>query len=282
MKRALYLLIAGTVLSGAAAMSASTEPAGSVKLWRIDCGDMRANDLNAFSDTNAYTGKKMRIVASCYLIKHGDQYMLWDTGLPAAAKGAPLNDKDTFSFTLARTLPEELAEIGVKPDQISMIGISHYHFDHIGQLASFPKAKLLIGAADFAALKASPPPFGADPALAKPWIADGASVEPVSGDKDVFGDGSVTMLDMPGHTPGHHALLVRLGRMGPVLLSGDVAHFRENYDSDGVPGFNTNRADTKASLDRFKGLAKNLNAVVVIQHDARDIAKLPTFPAAAE
>jgi glyoxylase-like metal-dependent hydrolase (beta-lactamase superfamily II) len=282
MKRVLYLLIAGTVLSGAAAMSASSEPAGSVKLWRIDCGDMRANDLNAFSDTNAYTGKKMRIVASCYLIKHGEQYMLWDTGLPAATKGAPLNDKDTFSVTLAKTLPEQLDQIGVTPDDISIVGISHYHFDHIGQLASFPKAKLLIGAADWAAMKASPPPFGLDPSLAKPWLVGGALVEPVSGDKDVFGDGSVTMLDMPGHTPGHHALLIRLGRMGPVLLSGDVAHFRENYDSDGVPAFNTNRADTKASLDRFKGLAKNLNATVVIQHDARDIAKLPAFPNAAE
>jgi N-acyl homoserine lactone hydrolase len=49
-----------------------------------------------------------------------------------------------------------------------------------------------------------------------------------------------------------------------------------------VPTFNTSRADTLASLDRFKQLAKNLNATVIIQHDARDIVKLPVFPASAK
>jgi glyoxylase-like metal-dependent hydrolase (beta-lactamase superfamily II) len=89
------------------------------------------------------------------------------------------------------------------------------------------------------------------------------------------------MLDMPGHTPGHHSLLVKLKNKGNVLLSGDLAHFKENYDGDGVPTFNTNRADTLASLDRFKDMARNLKATVIIQHDARDIGKLPAFPAAA-
>jgi N-acyl homoserine lactone hydrolase len=65
-----------------------------------------------------------------------------------------------------------------------------------------------------------------------------------------------------------------------VLITGDLAHFRENYDSNGV--FNTGRADTLASLDRFKQMATNLNATVIIQHDARDIEKLPVFPASAK
>ena len=67
-----------------------------------------------------------------------------------------------------------------------------------------------------------------------------------------------------------------------MLLTGDLAHFRENYDSDGVPSFNTNRADTLASLDRFKEIAANLKATVIIQHDPRDIEKLPAFPVAAK
>jgi N-acyl homoserine lactone hydrolase len=67
-----------------------------------------------------------------------------------------------------------------------------------------------------------------------------------------------------------------------VLSTGDLAHFRENYDSNGVPTFNTNRADTLASLDRFKQLAANLHATVIIQHDVRDIDKLPVFPASAK
>jgi N-acyl homoserine lactone hydrolase len=69
---------------------------------------------------------------------------------------------------------------------------------------------------------------------------------------------------------------------GNVPITGDLAHFQENYDSNGVPTFNTNRADTPASLDRFKQLATNLHATVIIQHDARDIDKLPVFPASAK
>ena len=75
---------------------------------------------------------------------------------------------------------------------------------------------------------------------------------------------------------------MRLKGKGPVILIGDLAHFRENYESSGVPWFNFDRAQTLASLDRVKKLAQNLHATVVIQHDTRDIGKLPAFPAAAK
>jgi glyoxylase-like metal-dependent hydrolase (beta-lactamase superfamily II) len=182
---------------------------------------------------------------------------------------------------------EQLAQLNLKPQQITYVGISHYHGDHVGQVASFPDATLLIGKGDWDALTDAKPNAAANPAAANPanfthWISGGGKVEPVSGDKDIFGDGSVIMLNTPGHTPGHHSLLVKLAAKGNVLISGDLAHFRENYDSNGVPTFNTNRADTLASLDRFKQLAANLKAVVIIQHDARDIEKLPAFPASAK
>ena len=90
------------------------------------------------------------------------------------------------------------------------------------------------------------------------------------------------MLYTPGHTPGHHSLLVKLPRMGSVVIIGDAAHFRENLDSDGVPAFNFNRAQTVASLERIKKIASNLKATVIIQHDARDVDKLPVFPAFAK
>jgi glyoxylase-like metal-dependent hydrolase (beta-lactamase superfamily II) len=123
---------------------------------------------------------------------------------------------------------------------------------------------------------------GANVAGFKEWIAEKRKVEPLTNDKDVFGDGSVLILRTPGHTPGHQALLVRLKEKGAVLLSGDLFHFRENYESSGQPWFNYDRAQTSASMDRVKTLAKNLNATVVIQHDPRDIEKLPAFPAAAK
>ena len=77
-------------------------------------------------------------------------------------------------------------------------------------------------------------------------------------------------------------LLVRLKEMGPVLLSGDAVHFLENYDYEGVPGFNFDRAQTIASIQRIKQIQKNLKATLIIQHDPRDIGKLPAFPAGAK
>jgi glyoxylase-like metal-dependent hydrolase (beta-lactamase superfamily II) len=168
----------------------------------------------------------------------------------------------------------------VTPAQVKYVGISHYHGDHTGQASQFLQATLLIGKGDWEVVT-DPKQTQLAPAF-KPWISGEGKVEPVTGDKDIFGDGSVIMLDTPGHTPGHHSLLVKLKEMGNVLLTGDLAHFHENYESNGVPTFNTNRAETIASLERFKKIAANLKATVIIQHDERDVSKLPAFPAAAK
>jgi hypothetical protein len=64
--------------------------------------------------------------------------------------------------------------------------------------------------------------------------------------------------------------------------AGDMAHFRENYASDGVPSINYDRSQTVASIERVKQIASNLKAEIVIQHDARDVQKLPIFPASAK
>jgi glyoxylase-like metal-dependent hydrolase (beta-lactamase superfamily II) len=265
------------LLSSAAHAAPAAAP---VKLWRLDCGEIWVADLDEYSDTRAYVGQSRRLVASCYLIRHGDSYMLWDTGLPEKdALGKTLTRGPEESEAMAATIVDQLARLGVKPAQVSIIGISHYHFDHTGQAADFPGARLLMGKGDLEVLRQ---PGSARAAPLQHWITGGGAVEEVSGDRDVFGDGSVVMLDLPGHTPGHHGLMVRLAGGRWVLLSGDVAHFRENLETLGVPGFNVDRARSLASLDRFRQLARNLKATVVIQHDERDVGKLPAFPAAAE
>jgi len=256
----------------------AAEPAP-VSLWRLDCGAIQESDLNNFSDIDAYSGQSRRLTVSCYLIKHGDTYMLWDTGLPDEDLGLPLEGPRSTGETVARLLPDELAAIGVKPEQIAIVAVSHYHLDHTGQAHHFPQARLLMGKGDIAALRSATEPFAKE--HAKPlehWLSGGGKLEEIDGDKDVFKDKSVVMLSLPGHTPSHHGLLVRLAGKGVVLLSGDVAHFRENYENNGVPQFNVDRAQSLASIDRFKGLAKNLHATVVIQHETGDIGKLPAFP----
>jgi N-acyl homoserine lactone hydrolase len=276
-------IVSGLPMLGAlifAASGAAQTPAAApaeTSLTRLDCGKTTTlADVSRFSDTAAFKGLSIQLTFSCYLVKHGNDYLVWDTGNPAAASG------NTAPTAPKASLVEQLAQLNLKPEQIKYVGISHYHGDHVGQVASFPDATLLIGKGDWDALTDAKPNPAANPANFVRWISGGGKVEPVSGDKDIFGDGSVVMLNTPGHTPGHHSLLVKLAEKGNVLITGDLAHFRENYDSNGVPTFNTNRADTLASLDRFKQLATNLKATVIIQHDARDIDKLPAFPASAK
>ena len=262
----LALLAAATLL---ASQASAQQPAPAVSLTRLDCGTPAAPiDVNTrFSDTFAYKDLKLQFVFSCYLIKHGDEYMMWDSG--HAASAGPVAPKVP--------LTDQLAQLKVTPDQVKFLAVSHYHGDHIGGAAAFPKSTLLIGQGDWDIISGAKPPTGLNPALLANWISGGSKVEPVANDKDVFGDGTVVMLN----TPGHHALLVRLPNAGAFILSGDFVHFNENYVGAGVPFFNADRAQTIASIDRIKQVAANLKATIIIQHDLRDIGKLPAFPAAA-
>ena len=272
------LLLATIGISSGLALPAM---AADVALARMDCGnDPEPHSVAAFSDTFAYADFEFQLTYSCYLVRHGDRYLLWDTGNPLG--DAPEAPKVA--------LVEQLRDIGLDPDAIEFVGISHHHSDHTGQLASFPTATLLIGREDLALMSADQPPAGMAPeefdmrrAPFAPWTAGKGKLQPLRGDShDVFGDGSVVMIRLPGHTPGHHALLVRLEQKGDVLLTGDVTHFHENYASNGVPTWNSDRADSLASLDRFRKTAENLDATVIIQHDPRDIGKLPAWPAFAD
>ena len=219
-----------------------TAHAADVALARLDCGGApEPRSVAAFSDTFAYPDLQLQLVYSCYLVRHGDRYLVWDTG--QAADGSP-QAPDV-------SLVDQLAQGGVTPDEVEFVGISHYHNDHTGQLASLPDATLLIGGGDWESVAPDAAPRGMKAedydrrrAPFAPWTSGDGKVQALATPQhDVFGDGSVVMLSLPGHTPGHHGLLVRLAGMGNVLLTGDVTHFHENYENDGVPNWNTDRAD---------------------------------------
>jgi N-acyl homoserine lactone hydrolase len=232
-------------------------PHAAVKLWRLDCGSFVTKGL----------------VNSCYLIRHGSQLMLWDTGF-----GSELGPK-AAGIRVGASLVSQLARIGLDPGQISIVGLSHSHWDHIGQAASFPTATLLIGKEDWDALAAASPP---ESNLLAPWVTGHAPKSPVAGDMDIFGDDSVVMLATPGHTPGHHSLLVRLAGRGAVLLTGDLYYSAKQYEDKLVPIHNQDSERTAASFKRFDALARRLNATVVIQHEPQDVEKLPQFPEFAD
>ena len=265
------VLTIAAALSAAFTTTAGAQPkaAAPIALWKLDCGRLEENADKPWAWQRAPTP------VPCFLIRHGSRYMLWDAGI--SRRG--LNNAHPVA-KLDRTLTDQLAEIGVKPDQVEFVGISHFHGDHTGQATQFPKARLLIGAGDLAVLRQTPPPQGAAPPHIQPWLDGTAPVEALVEDHDVFGDERVMILRTPGHTPGHSALLVKLAT-GPVILAGDLWFAHSDSITGRMPDFNSSRAETLASRDRIGRMADKLGAVVIIQHEAADLAKLPAFPTPA-
>ena len=239
-----------------------------LSLWRLDCGNIEDERASPWTDR--------RMPVSCYLIRHGTDYMIFDAGMSARLIGMKHP-----TMELKETITDQLKRIGVKPEQVRFVGISHYHGDHTGQAKQFPKAHLLMGAGDLASLRSASPPQGAAPTHLEPWLRQGAPLTELIEDHDVFGDGTVMMLMTSGHTPGHTALLVKLaGR--PVILSGDLWAGNRDLLTGDMPPFNTSFAETEAARNRVRRLAIKHDAILVIGHDRLDIGSLPAFPAAAE
>ena len=102
MRFALHAVAAAFSLASAFAFAQTPE----VTVTRFDCGTPRSNNVNErFSDTFAFPGLKVDFVFSCYLIKHGNEYMMWDTGY------GPTNE------TLGKYIRELFDHPGPVPDQ---------------------------------------------------------------------------------------------------------------------------------------------------------------------
>ena len=216
----------------------------------------------------------MPFVDNCYLLKHSQGWMLWDTGLADALAAmpnglAPADPKATHWYR-PKTLASQLEQLGVKPADIKLVAVSHTHPDHIGNVEMFPQAMLFVQRAEY-----DWP--GANNA---PRFKPEHPVTKLEGDKDVFGDGSVTILSTPGHTPGHQSLLVKLPKTGALVLSGDAVHFKSNWDNRGVPAGNTGQQQTKDSMEKIAGILTKEKATLWINHDKaqRDTLKMaPEF-----
>src|SRR5947208_8529134 len=135
MNRTLSILAAGAC--ALACFAAPAQAATEMSLTRFECGTPQAPTAvnQRFSDTYAYGDLKLQFVYSCYLVKHGDEYLLWDTG---HAMTAP-------NVAPKVSLVDLLAKIDLRSEEIKYVGISHYHAAHTRQLSSLPQSTALIG-----------------------------------------------------------------------------------------------------------------------------------------
>jgi N-acyl homoserine lactone hydrolase len=264
-----------------AAIGTSHAAAPDLRMYRLDCGHMTLGDKSVMSDEGLYKGQSYDIVMSCYLIKHGDDWMLWDTGLPAKYLKGPLTE-GTFTTKLDRTIVQQLGDLGLRRDDIKYVAVSHAHFDHSGQVDEFPNATLIIQRAELEAMADTRTAESRyiDASLFSSHIKNGKQqrVKVVDGDVDLFGDGTLQTIRTPGHTPGSMALLVNLKKSGAYVLSGDQWHFTENHERHQVPTWNYDHAQTISSGRKLDQVIADRHATLVIQHEPADNRKLPRLP----
>jgi N-acyl homoserine lactone hydrolase len=260
--RALLMAAAQVVAPPASAVAGQVD-----RLYVIDCGWAHATDQSHWSP-GVNVGVPIDFSDNCYLIRHSSEgYLLWDTGIadrfatrpdgmtvPAVGQ-ATLAIWQTWHRT--QTLVAALESVGVKTAEVRHVVVSHVHPDHVGNVDAFSDATLIIQKAEW------------DYAMAlqqKPF-SPGHKVQPIDGDKDLFGDGSVVILSTPGHTPGHQSLLVHLEKTGDVVLSGDAVHFQSNWDNRRIPGFNHDKVQSATSMEKIARVLADKHARLWINHD---------------
>ncbi|MES2016068.1 MAG: N-acyl homoserine lactonase family protein [Pseudomonadota bacterium] len=271
-------LCASLLALGFTALSAQAAPAVATRLYVFDCGTIDVSDISVFSP-GVDVGKKKVLTDSCYLIVHPKGTLVWDTGFSDELATLPEGKKvsDNFHVRLKTPLAAQLKQAGYAPDAVNFLGLSHMHFDHIGNVGLFPKATLLMQKEEYvSAFGPDAAKFGND---AKNYPTLGANPNrQLEGDLDVFGDGAVVVKRAVGHTPGHQMLFVKLKKTGNILLSGDLVHFTKNWTQRGVPSFNFDKDLSTTAMNDAAAFLKAHKATLWIQHDLEQNAHIRHAP----
>jgi N-acyl homoserine lactone hydrolase len=273
MRIARLVALTGLLLAGMA------HAGGLQHMYVLNCGESRTNDVSMWSP-GVDVGKSREFSDNCYLIRHDKGWMIWDTGMSDSIASKPEGVSAAgglLTLWVRRTLASQLAELNVSPGDVSHIAFSHFHADHCGNANLFTAATLYIQEREYdAAFGADPAKFNFNPALYEKLRNN--PMTKLNGDHDIFGDGSVVILSTPGHTPGHQSLLVRLPRRGPVVLSGDMVHFDENWNNKRVPARNFDRDLSLRTMERIEAFLAANKAALWINHDKAQSDSIPHAP----
>ena len=267
MKRMTALLALAVSLCALPGTALAQTGNGIERLYVLYCGEIALNDMGRFSPGFSGPGT---LSDTCYLIKHRQGWLLWDTGLGDAVAAMPEGQKSNAGVWYnKKTLASQLAEIGVKPSDIRYLALSHSHGDHVGNVELFAQSTLVVQKAEYD----WPGPNNT------PRFNPRMKALKAEGDHDVFGDGSVMLISTPGHSPGHQCLLVKLPKTGALLFSGDAVHTKANWDLKRAPEQNFNHAQSLATLDRMAAVLKQHNAQLWIGHEPSEAPQRKYAPA---
>ena len=259
------------------------------RLYVLDGGVGHAGNKSSWTNMMDADGTEVDISAPCFLIQHASGYMMFDTCpndiiAEMSPPGYASRGAAGIRWEKTKTVAGQLQEIGVDPADVKYVGISHSHADHTGNVEMFPNSIVLIQRLEYEnAFGGNSAPTG-PPQLDGPVFSREHPVKLVDGDLDVFGDASMIVGWVGGHTPGSQIAMIHLRETGWVILSGDAVHTQENFDNRWIPRIArediVNRLDVLAAYWRIQDLKDHYSAQLWIQHDVgqyNSLKKAPEF-----
>jgi len=278
-------LALASLVALAPAQQKKPEAPKSVRLYIFDCGKITGVPPSTFGFKDGELATT-EMFTPCFLIVHPKGTLMWDTGqIPDAMVKEDGSATKQGAFTVTKRLLPQLAAVGYKPSDITYLGLSHYHTDHVANANAFAGSTWLVQEVERTAMFAPPKADSKANVATAPdrtffgQLEHSKTTLIKQQDHDVFGDGTVVLKFSPGHTPGHQSLFLKLKNTGPVLLSGDLYHYPEELTMKRIPIIESNQQQTAKSREAIEAFVKKNNAQLWIQHDAARAAKWKMAPA---
>jgi N-acyl homoserine lactone hydrolase len=225
---------------------------------------------------DAPRGETIDVPVSSILLRHSQGNVLFDTGChPDVAEHGEARWGSVVKVITPIMQPGDnvinaLAGVGLQCDDIDVVLCSHLHFDHCGCNTFFKRATVIMHAKELEAARA--PDATAAGYIAAEWERP-EPPETINGERDLFGDGRIVLIHLPGHTPGSLGALVALEKSGTFLLASDTVSLRSTLDTGVIPRNTWNADALVKSLAEVRRIEAG-RAKVLCGHDAAQWASL--------
>jgi N-acyl homoserine lactone hydrolase len=270
----LFVALLAAALIPSARGQSKSQSAPPIRLYVFDMGSLKSANPT-FLLQQGVTTTDMSVTA--YLVVHPKGLVLFDTGVIPDDQIKP-EGTTVARATAHKTLIGQLAEIGYKPSDITYLVLSHGHYDHTANANEFAGATWLAQKAEREVMFGeNPPPRTYAPATFS--ALKDSKTKVVDGDYDVFGDGTVMLVETPGHTAGHQCLYVKLAKTGGVVLTGDLYHYPVERTVKGFNPYGGKVSDAEtASRAKLEAFLTEKNATLWMGHDIIQTATLKKSP----
>jgi glyoxylase-like metal-dependent hydrolase (beta-lactamase superfamily II) len=256
------------------AVFASSASAVEVKAYAFVCGILKTQTQYLLKDTRP--GTPFDIPVTFFLIKHGNDWVAYDTGNNAMVAKDPVgywSEPVVKAYTPVMKDYEEfqvqIKKLGITPKDIKAVIISHGHLDHAGAIDNFKGTNVPIYMQkkeldEINKAIASGQKTAYIPDDFK--VMKELNIKTFEGILDLFGDQTLVAFPTPGHTPGHQSLMVKLGGGKKMILCSDAGYTLENVMEAIPPGLAWDIPQSLEGLYIFK-VMKFLGAEIVPSHD---------------